>query len=286
MKIDAPVPQATPPPVRRAARRARRPQVVILVLLATVAMVFGMAACSGLGPPDTGDCVEKNDDSSYSEVDCAGAQLRVLERQDLDGDCTTVAGVTEGYTDFDGDYQLCVGPRDTDPATAINVAAVGDCFSDIQAQDVHRLDCTDPSAEYQVLSRDEDSFDTGLGCSETPGTTSSYSWDLQETGDAPLASVNNMTRDIVFCLGPAGVDPQSSPDTAQVGDCLRETAEDPGWAKVDCSAPEATYQVVERVDNAFLTVEVACASAEGATSGIEQDGGNGLSGYVLCLAPR
>ncbi len=273
MKIDAPGP-----------RVPRRPARLVLVLLAVVAMVCAMAACSGPSSLEQGDCVEKSGDS-YTKGDCATAQLRVLERQDLDGDCTTVAGVTEGYTDFDGDYQLCVGPRDTDPANAINVAAVGDCFTDIESQDVRRIDCTDTSAEYLVISREEDAIDLGNDCSDAPGSTSSYSWDLEQTGDGPLVSVSNMSRDILFCLGPAGVDPQTSPDTAHAGDCLRETAADPGWAKVDCASPEATHRVVERVDNAFLSVDIACASADGATSGIEQQG-SGLDGYVLCLAPR
>jgi hypothetical protein len=70
-----------------------------------------------------------------------------------------------------------------------------------------------------------------------------------------------------------------------VGDCLREAGGDVDYAKVDCGAPDAVYRVVERVDNAFMTVELACADVPGATYGVQRQLGL-VDGYVLCLAPR
>jgi hypothetical protein len=262
---------------------------VVRVLLLLVGMVLaggGLVACST--GPQKGDCVEKSDDS-YEKVDCATASLRVLELlDDSSGDCIAVAGVTESFSDTGSDSALCIGPRDVDPAAAINVAQDGDCFAGVRADsDVRRVDCGDPSAEAVVLRRIENAS-TIAGtdeCSDVPGTSSSYSWDMVSTGDDPygLASIDKLGVDLLFCLGPPGVDPSTSPDTAQTGDCLAETSDDPGYAKVDCGSPDAAYRVVERVDNGFMGVELACSSS-GARSGIQR--GSGLNGYVLCLAPN
>jgi hypothetical protein len=259
--------------------------------LLAVVLAWGLTACSGPGSAQTGDCVEPSGDDSYVTVDCAAAQLRVLERQDdLEGTCATVPGVTQSYTDYIGGYSLCLGPLDADPATAVNVAAVGECLAGVDARtgvggaDVHRVDCADPTAGAQVVSRTEDTLPIGFECDDVPGSTASYSWNLVETGGTNPMPPSLDTTDVLFCLGPAGVDPQSSPDNAQAGDCLRRTGAEPAYAKADCSAPEATYLVVERVDTSFMPIEVACSSASGATSGIQSQGG--FSGYTLCLAPR
>jgi len=248
----------------------------------------GLTACST--GPETGDCVEKSDDS-YVATECATASLRVLERLDESaGDCVAVAGVTESYSDSGSGSTLCIGPRDVDAAAAINVAAEGDCVVGVAANaDIHRVDCADPTAEAVVLSRIESATTIGIidPCSSVPGTSSNYSWDMVSTGDDPygLSSIDKLGVDLLFCLGPVGVDPNSSPDTAQAGDCLAETSGDPGYAKVDCGAPDATHRVVERVDGGFLGVEIACGSAPGVTSGFRA-GSGGLDGYVLCLAPN
>ena len=262
--------------------------VVRVLLLLVVALVAGggLTACST--GPEKGDCVQKSD-KSYVKADCAAASLRVLERLDnSSGDCIAVAGVTESYSDTGSDSKLCIGPRDVDPATAINVAKDGDCVVGVAANSVHRVDCADPTAEAVVLRRVENAT-TIAGtdqCSSVPGTTSSYSWDMVATGDDPygLNALEGMGVDLLFCLGHVGVDPNASPDTAQEGDCLAETSGDPGYAKVDCGAPDAAYRVVERVEGGFLGIDIACGSAPGATSGFQR--GGGLDGYVLCLAPN
>lgn len=258
---------------------------VLLLLVVALMAGGGLTACST--GPATGDCVEKSGDS-YVEADCATASLKVLERiEKISGDCIAVAGVTESYSDTRSEATLCIGPRDADPATAINVAKDGDCVAGMAASSVHRVDCADPAAEAVVLRRIE-SASTLAGvneCSSVPGTSSSYSWDMVATGDDPYGfnAVQGIGVDLLFCLGPVGVDPNSSPDAAQTGDCLAETSGDPGYAKVDCGAPDARYRVVERVDGGFLGIDFACRSAPGATSGFQR--GEGLDGYVLCLAP-
>jgi hypothetical protein len=261
-------------------------------MLLAVLVSGALGACAGPASAQTGDCVERSGEDSYVPADCATAQLRVLERQDdLGGDdCAGVAGVTEGYTDFDGGYRLCLGPLDADPAVAVNVADVGDCLTGVDAgtgvgrSDVHQVDCTDPSAGAQVLKRTEKTLALSFECDDVPGSTATYTWDLHQTGSSDGLPNLDIGKDLLFCLGPAGFDPQSSPDTAQIGDCLRETGDAIGWATVGCSAPEAAYRAVGRSDTAFLPMEIACANAPGATSAVQN--ARGLDGYVLCLAPN
>lgn len=256
----------------------------VLMLVVALLAGGGLAACSA--GPETGDCVERSGDS-YTTADCATASLRVLERlEDSSRDCVDVAGVTESFSDSESDRILCIGPRDADPAAAINAAKNGDCVVGVEANaDVRRVDCADPTAEAVVLSRIEDATTiTGSDeCSAVPGTSTSYSWDMVTSGDqSGLAAIDGLGVDLLFCLGPVGVDPATSPDTAQVGDCLAETSDEASFARVDCGASDAAYRVVERVDGSFLGIEIACTSAPGATSGIQR--GEGLDGYTLCLA--
>jgi hypothetical protein len=259
---------------------------VLLLLAVAILAGGGLTACST--GPETGDCVEKSEDS-YVKADCAAASLRVLEKlDDFSGDCIAVAGVTESFSDSGSNSTLCIGPRDVDPATAINVAKEGDCVTGAAANsEARKVDCADPTAETVVLRRIEDAT-TIAGtdqCSDVPGTSTSYSWDMVTTGDQNgLSSLDGLAADLLFCLGPVGVDPNTSPDTAQVGDCLAETSGTPGYAKVDCGAPDAAYRVVERVDSGFMGFDLACGSNPEVTAGLES--GQGLDGYVLCLAPR
>ncbi|TWF77195.1 hypothetical protein FHX44_113100 [Pseudonocardia hierapolitana] len=259
---------------------------VLLLLAVAILAGGGLTACST--GPETGDCVEKSEDS-YVKADCAASTLRVLEKlDDFSGDCIAVAGVTESFSDSGSDSTLCIGPRDVDPASAINVAKEGDCVTGAAANsEARKVDCADPGAETVVLRRIEDATTiAGIDqCSDVPGTSTSYSWDMVTTGDQNgLGSLDGLAADLLFCLGPVGVDPNTSPDTAQVGDCLATTSGTPGYAKADCGAPDAAYRVVERVDSGFLGFDLACGSNPEVTAGLES--GQGLDGYVLCLAPR
>jgi hypothetical protein len=260
---------------------------VLMLLVVAILAGGGLTACAT--GPEAGDCVEKSDDS-YVTADCATASLRVLERlDDFSGDCIAVAGVTESFADSGSDSTLCIGPRDVDPAAAINVAKEGECVVGVAANsEVHRVDCADPTAEAVVLRRIEDATTIAGSdqCSSVPGTSTSYSWDMVTTGDNPsgFGSFDGIATDLLFCLGPVGVDPNTSPDTAQVGDCLAETSGGSGYAKVDCGAPDAALRVVERVDSGIMGFELACGSNPEVTAGLESD--QGLDGYVLCLAPN
>ncbi|QYN36018.1 hypothetical protein K1T35_01235 [Pseudonocardia sp. DSM 110487] len=258
---------------------------VLLLLAVAVLAGGGLTACSS--GPQTGDCVEKSGDV-YVTADCGTASLRVLERFDsFSGDCIPVAGVSESFSDTATNSTLCIGPRDVDPAAAINVAKEGDCVTNATRTDVRRVDCADPTAEEVVLRRIEDATTIGGSdqCTSVPGTSTSYSWDMVTTGNqnGPSAA-DGLAADLLFCLGLVGVDPNASPDTAQVGDCMAETSEGVGYAKVDCGAPNATLRVVERVDNASMGFELACGSRPEVTAGLES--GQGLDGYVLCMAPK
>jgi hypothetical protein len=269
---------------------------VVLVLVVTLLAGGGLVACSTT--PETGDCVEKTGDS-YSTADCGTASLRVHERVAFEGvgeaaptdECIDVAGVTETYSDFGSGTVLCIGPRDVDPAAAINLARMGDCVAGVTADlAVRRVDCADPAAESVVVSRIEGTVNTTVGdlCETVPGATSSYSWSLVNNDN--LHGVTSLGGDVLvdlhFCLGPVGVDPAASPDAAQVGDCLAETSGYPGYAKVGCGAPDAAYRVVDRIskpDN--YSVAEWCAVFEEATSGFEHRRGD-FVGYFFCLAPN
>ncbi|GAB4085669.1 hypothetical protein GCM10028784_22990 [Myceligenerans cantabricum] len=253
----------------------------MMVLVLAVAAGGLLSACAP--SPEAGSCVAESA-SSFEVVDCGTARLKVLDvvdSSDASG-CLAVAGVTASYSES-GAGTLCVGPVDADPRTAVNVATPGDCVAGIEdeAQDVRRVGCGRPAAEAAVLKVLEDAATAGVdGCAEVPGTTSSYAWSLDPTGDSTTAGSDGRTSDLLFCLGPVGFDPKTAPELAKVGDCLQERVEDPRYAIVDCGSPRAAYQVVERSNSSALPIGTACGS--GATYGIQ--GGSAVHGWTLCLA--
>ncbi len=58
---------------------------------------------------------------------------------------------------------------DSSPAKA----AVGDCVHSTGRNDLDKVACTDPKADYVVLSRFNNTTDT-TRCTKTPGTTAQY----------------------------------------------------------------------------------------------------------------
>lgn len=270
--------------------------VLRVVLVATLLAGGGLVACSTT--PDTGDCVEKTGDS-YSTADCATASLRVHERLAFEAgretpptdECLDVAGVIETYRDFESGTVLCIGPRDVDPAAAINLAERGDCVAGVTAAvDARRVGCGDPGAESVVVSRIDGSVNSTVYdlCESVRGATSSYSWSLvdNDNRNGLTALGADALVDLHFCLGPVGVDPATSPDAAEVGDCLAQTPGRPGYAKVGCGAPDAAYRVVERIyASDKYSVAEWCAGLEEATSGVELERGDFVD-YYLCLAPN
>lgn len=264
-------------------------KLMALALAATT--VVALAGCGAfadaLAGPVEGSCVAETKDGSFDVVECDTAELKVLK---VIGDagaksCVEVAGVTASYSS-DGSETLCIGPTDADPDTAINVAQKDDCVTGTNGDvdDVERVACDAPEAEAVVLEVVKDAANVGLddGCSDVPGTRSSYAWSLNLTGDSALASLQGYSDDLLFCLGAIGVDPQAAVELARAGDCLTELPDAQGYAIVDCGSPEAVLKVIEYVDSGILDASMACRNAEGATSGIE--GGETLNGWVLCVA--
>lgn len=164
----------------------------------------------------------------------------------------------------------------------MNVAKEGDCAIDV-ADAMERVSCTDPRARYQVLRAVPDASRDAADnrCDDVPGTTVEYRWTLED----PNAVVKGLSDDVQFCLGAAGVDPQTSTDLARVGDCLRENPA-LGWARVSCSDPSANHRVLHRVDS-LVAEEIACQNVpelNAIFSNRVQD--NSKRSYVLCIGPR
>ncbi|WP_232665363.1 LppU/SCO3897 family protein [Pseudonocardia sp. TRM90224] len=261
----------------------------LCLLVPAIALLLGaLAGCAGL-QLETGACA-KLDGEQFVAVECTdpAATYRVLERPTTDNACYDVAGTTYSYYDSRVGGELCMGPKDVDPATAINVAKKDDCLTDVHAPapsadtvGVRKVDCGAPDAVHRVLAREErSSISAGLQqeCSKVPGTTESYAWSLRKSGDAPLA---NLYTELVFCLAPKDADPNASADLAQAGDCLAESGDT--YTRVGCGDPTARYRVLERNDSALLGVELACRSVEGATTGVQRKTSD-FSGYTLCLS--
>lgn len=265
----------------------------LMILLAMLPLALLASACSGLSSLEPGDCAKRNEDGSFSPADCSeqGADYRVLARiEDNTQNCYDVPGVTNRYRS--GDVDLCFGHRNVDPATAVNVAQPGDCLSEIDRtptrpgqqsesprQTVRRVDCASSEAVYRVINRLQASnlLNFNDECADTPGTTATYTWWLHD--DEAIAGIQNQ---IVFCLSPKDVDPQSSPDLAQVGDCLATASNSRDLVRVDCGDPQARYRVLHRDDNAALGAELACRRVPGTISHFHKPLGL-AKGYALCL---
>ncbi|GAA1856913.1 LppU/SCO3897 family protein [Myceligenerans crystallogenes] len=265
-------------------------KIMVLALALAVGGVLG--ACSLLAGPEVGSCVEESG-GGYDVVGCETAELKVLDIVDGGSDegCIAVAGVSATYSGGGSDGTLCLGPVDVDPATAVNVAAKGDCLTGTTGDvaEVRTIGCDRPKAEAVVLKVVKDASDlggdpTGIGgaCAKVPGTTSSYTWSLDLTGDSVTAGLDTWSSDLTFCLGVVGVDPKAAPELAVKGDCLRELPENQGYAIVGCGAKEAAYRVTKKADSSIGGAELACQDAPGTTSAIE--GGDTLTGWILCVA--
>ena len=163
---------------------------------------------------------------------------------------------------------------------AIGNADPGDCasFDRSNASDPYAVvRCGSPQASLTVLQVVE-----GEGnCREVPGATRST-----------IETSNNQNREI--CMGPKGVDPQTSVNIAQPGDCLTGTSGEE--KRVPCTSPEAHLQILKRVNNVSTTqVSTTCDGVPNASSVYSwtwdaDDGtGPGIASYqtdaVFCLGP-
>jgi hypothetical protein len=252
-----------------------------LVLLGVLLVLLGVTGCSGAGIEKGGCALPEGED--YRSADCAepGA-LRVLEVRGSADFCRDVPAVTVVHQSWGDDRRYCMGPPDADPATAVNVAQVGDCVHvDADGQSYVRVDCANPAAQLQVLHRIE-GYAVALNneCSAVAGTSVEYEWKVVGNGLA-LLSMDN----IFFCFGPAGVDPRTFIENAQPGDCVKETGAQPEWAIVDCGAPDAAFRVHGREDG-FAAAISPCEEAPEATTSLQGSRRGSLEGpFTLCLGP-
>lgn len=258
----------------------------VLAVLILLPLALLTAACASMADLEAGDCVARSEEGSFSPADCddPNAEFQVLERIDEPGEsCYDVPGVTDAYRVSRGP-ELCIGPRNVDPATAVNTAQPGDCLTEInqadpdpRRQSVRRVDCASPEAVYRVLDRVSGSSLKKDECASTPGTVVTYSWWLHS--DNAIAGIQS---ERVFCLIPKDMDPQASPDLAQVGDCLGTTDRYNELVRVDCGDPKARYRVLHRDDNALLGGELACRGVRGTVSTYQKPKGD-FKAYALCL---
>jgi hypothetical protein len=210
-------------PIRVAAKpkRARPPKpkrrwrwglilVPLGVLAAVGAVLLTLYTLPGpINDAKAGDCASfdrSNAQNPYATVRCgsSAATFAVLQVIEGDGSCRTVAGATRSTTSFDGNTrrEVCMGPKDADPAEAVNVAQVGDCLTGASGQE-RRVPCDSPAATARILLRVNDVSTTQVRttCDRVPGANSVYSWSWDSDDGTGPAQASYQT-DAVFCLGP------------------------------------------------------------------------------------
>ncbi|ROT33600.1 hypothetical protein [Micromonospora sp. HM5-17] len=151
-----------------------------------------------------GDCLKetpRDGTSPYRIVGCddAAATYKTLAvvKGGTRGSCINVAGANRSITNSTG--TVCMGPKDVDPARAVNVAKEGDCLG-VVGDDAQRVDCSDTDARYVVLARLSDVLksDVERACATVPATVSTYAWDW---GADPSGNPAAGRVDVVLCLG-------------------------------------------------------------------------------------
>ena len=195
-------------------RRPRRRWALLLVPLGVLLAAGGVAAFLLLVPgsidnAQAGDCASfdrSNPQNPYATVHCGSgaAALTVLQVINGDGDCRDVAGATRSTVSTEGNNrrEVCLGPKGVDPASAVNVAQVGDCLTGTTG-DERRVPCDDPTATVKILQRVNDVSTTQVPgtCDQVPGADSLYSWTWDSDDGTGPAQASYQT-DAVFCLGP------------------------------------------------------------------------------------
>lgn len=207
-KADAPAP-AHAQPVAAPARKLSLKRLTSLWPVALIAIVAGgfyLYTVSDIHKASVGDCAsyDPSDDSSpYSRAGCGSdsATLRVLQLISVDQDCREVAGATQSTRDYSANQSVvaCLGPKDADPAAALNLAKPGDCLTgaDERAQ---RVSCDSPAVAFTILQRFNDVAKSQVSstCTDVPKATAAYSWnwDTDQTGP----QIQSLEVDAVFCL--------------------------------------------------------------------------------------
>lgn len=186
---------------------------LLLIPLAVAAVAAVVAGAVYLIPgsidnAQPGDCAsfDRSLDTPYATVNCSSsaATFMVLQVIEGDGTCRDVAGATRSTisTANNGRREVCMGPKDGDPAAAVNVAKVGDCLAGTGGHE-RRVPCTDPTATSKILLRVNNVSTTQVrnSCDQVPGANSVYSWTWDSDDGTGPAQASYQT-DAVFCLGP------------------------------------------------------------------------------------
>jgi hypothetical protein len=206
----------TPPaePVRKQPNKKPR-RWALIVVPAIAVVVLGVGAASlfllpgSIGNADAGDCASfdrSNPRDPYSVVRCGSAQasLTVLQVIEGEGNCREVPGATRSTIDTEGNQhrEICMGPKDADPLTSVNIAQVGDCLTGTTGQEM-RVSCTSPDAHLQILKRVNNVSTTQVSttCDGVPNASSVYSW-TWDSDDGTGPGIASYQTDAVFCLGP------------------------------------------------------------------------------------
>jgi hypothetical protein len=198
-------------PQKRAERRPRRwglLLVPVVVLAVGAALASWFLLPSSIDNAQVGDCASfdrSNPQSPYAAVRCgsSAAAFTVLQVINGEGNCRDVAGATRSTIKTDGNNrrEVCLGPKTADPATAINVAQVGDCLTGTRGQE-RRVPCTDPTATLKILERfnNVSTIQVSTACNRVPNAISVYSW-TWDSDDGTGPAMASYQTDAVFCLG-------------------------------------------------------------------------------------
>lgn len=212
-----PVTVTSQPPKRKPKRMPKRKpfrRSVLLVPLGVLLAAGAVAAIVFLVPGSianatAGDCASfdrSSPQNPYATVRCgsSAATFTVLQVVEGDSTCRDIAGATRSTTQIEGNTrrEVCMGPKDADPASAVNVAQVGDCLTGASGQE-RRVPCTDPTATVRILQRvnDVSTIKVPTTCDGVPGANSVYSWTWDSDDGTGPAQASYQT-DAVFCLGP------------------------------------------------------------------------------------
>jgi hypothetical protein len=218
-RIDSPsMPIRVPPTGKPAPEKAKKPRrwALLLVPLAVVlttgavglAVLLTPGAINNARPGDCASFDRSNPQDPYATVRCgsSAAAFTVLQVVEGEANCRDVAGATRSTTSTDGNVrrEVCMGPKDVDPASAVNVAQVGDCLTGTAGEE-RRVPCGDPTATAKILERFDDvsTIQVATACDQVPGANSVYSWTWDSDDGTGPAQASYQT-DAVFCLGPIG----------------------------------------------------------------------------------
>jgi hypothetical protein len=154
----------------------------------------------------------------------------------------------------------------------ITNASVGDCatYEEGAEEPYTKADCNDAAATFVVLKV----VDGDEECKDVPGAERSISKD----GGSEI------------CFGIKGVDPNTSINVAQEGDCLAVVGNDA--VRTECTSAEATHEVLRRLTDVSTAATDPCEDLEAYTDSYSwswvSDTGPDLSGLrsdvLLCLS--